>query len=570
MLTSEASVPKPVRQPVRRSRFANWARSNMLWRSYRVGLLLFRTLYIINRERSRVVRARQRGDDVARPDVGALIGILREFRAAAIDLGGLLIKLGQFLGARADLLPQEALDVLGSLHDEVPPERFEDMLKVLETDLRAPWDAVFASIDPQPSGAASIGQVHLARLRDGRVVALKIQRPGIGRIIQTDLRTLRFVLDVVRRLAPGANQFIDLRQLYQEFNRTVNEELDYQREGRNAERFARMFSDDPMIAAPGVLWEYSTRRVLVLEWMDGIKITRFAELDAAGVDRDELAKRLAGAYIRQVLEAGFFHADPHPGNLLVQPGPGSSARLVFVDFGMMGVITPKMRTGLREMFLGAIQRNAHLVMQGADALGFLADSADRETIERVASKLLDRFAAMPAGELREMDPREVMDDVEAVFYDNPLRIPAQFAFFGRAASMLMGLTVQLSPSFNFAEVATPYAQKFLGSNGVGAIFKLLGVENPRELPLDILRETTALARTLGDIPRRLDRVLASAERGELRIVITNPALDPEGAWHPRRGSPLELLTRPVPAWAPLAAIGAVATVWFVARRRSQR
>jgi predicted unusual protein kinase regulating ubiquinone biosynthesis (AarF/ABC1/UbiB family) len=409
--------------------------------------------------------------------------------------------------------------------------------------------------------------VHLARLRDGRVVALKIQRPGIARIIQTDLRTLRFVLDVVRRLAPGANQFIDLRQLYQEFSRTVNEELDYQREGRNAERFARIFADDPMIGVPGILWEYSTRRVLVLEWMDGIKITRFAELDAAGVDRDALAKRLAGAYIRQVLEAGFFHADPHPGNLLVQPGPGSSARLVFVDFGMMGIITPKMRTGLRDMFLGAIQRDAHTVVRGADALGFLADSADREAIERIASKMLDRFATMPAGDLREMDPREVMDDVEAVFYDNPLRIPAQFAFFGRAASMLMGLTVQLSPSFNFAEVATPYAQKFLGGNGVGALFKLLGVENPRELPMDILRETTALARTLGDIPRRLDRVLQSAERGELRIVITNPALDPEGAWHPRRGSPLELLTRPVPAWAPLAAVGAGLAVWLVARRQ---
>jgi hypothetical protein len=174
---------------------------------------------------------------------------------------------------------------------------------------------------------------------------------------------------------------------------------------------------------------------------------------------------------------------------------------------------------------------------------------------------------MPAGDLREMDPREVMDDVESVFYDNPLRIPAQFAFFGRAASMLMGLTVQLSPSFNFAEVATPYAQRFLGGNGVGAFFKLLGVESPRDLPLNILRETTALARTLGDIPRRLDRVLQSAERGELRIVITNPALDPEGAWHPQRGSPLELLTRPVPAWAPLAAVGAALVWWFVAGRR---
>jgi predicted unusual protein kinase regulating ubiquinone biosynthesis (AarF/ABC1/UbiB family) len=556
-----------VMKPPRRSRLAQWARSNMLWRSYRVGLLLFRTLYIINRERSRVIRARQRGDEEARPDVGALVGILREFRATAIDLGGLLIKLGQFLGARADLLPQEALEVLGSLHDEVPAERFEDILGVIETELGEPWESVFASIDPQPAGAASIGQVHLARLRDGRVVALKVQRPGINRIIQTDLRTLRFVLDVVRRLAPGANEFIDLRQLYQEFSRTVNEELDYQREGRNAERFARIFADDPMIGVPGVLWEYSTRRVLTLEWMDGIKITHIEALDAAGVDRDALARQLAGAYIRQVLEAGFFHADPHPGNLLVQPGPGSSGRLVFVDFGMMGVITPKMRAGLREMFLGAIQRDAHMVMHGADALGFLADSADREAIERVASKILDRFATMPAGELRELDPREVMDDVESVFYDNPLRIPAQFAFFGRAVSMLMGLTVTLSPSFNFAEVATPYAQKFLGGSGIGALFKILGIENPRQLPLDILRETTVLARTLGDIPRRLDRVLQSAERGELRIVITNPALDPEGALHPRRGSPLELLTRPVPAWAPLTAVGAALALWLVARLR---
>lgn len=560
----------PIRKRARRSRFANWARSNMLWRSYRVGLLLFRTLYIINRERSRVVRARQRGDDEARPDMRALVSILQEFRTAAIDLGGLLIKLGQFLGARADLLPQAALDVLGSLHDEVPPERFEDILAVLEAELGAPWETVYASIDPLPAGAASIGQVHLARLRDGRVVALKIQRPGIARIIQTDLRTLRFVLDVVRRLAPAANQFIDLRQLYQEFSRTVNEELDYLREGRNAERFARIFADDPMIGSPGVIWEYTTRRVLTLEWMDGIKITRIAELDAAGVDRDALARQLAGAYIRQVLEVGFFHADPHPGNLLVQPGPGSSARLIFVDFGMMGVITPKMRTGLRDMFLGAIQRDAHLVVLGADALGFLAYSADREAIERIASKLLDRFATMPAGDLREMDPREVMDDVESVFYDNPLRIPAQFAFFARAASMLMGLTVTLSPSFNFAEVATPYAQRFLGGSGVGMLFRVLGIENPRDLPLTILRETAALARTLGEIPRRLDRVLDRAERGELRIVITNPALDPEGALHPRRGSALELLTRPVPAWAPLTVVGGALAWWLVTRRRPRR
>src|SRR5579885_3530113 len=337
-----------------------WGRRNRIWRSYRVALLLLRTLYIINRERSRVVHARERGDYEVRPDLEVLLRVLREFQLTAIALGGLLIKLGQFLGARADLLPQEALAELAALQDEVPAERFQDIKCALEREWRAPIGEVCAAIDPEPAGSASLGQVHRARLHDGRIVAVKVQRPGIDAIVRTDLRTLRFVLRIVALVAPAANRIVKLDALYREFSRTVYEELDYQQEARNARHFAEIFADDPFILAPGVISEYSTRHVLVLQWMDGIKITNFEALDAAGVDRLQLANRLTEAYLTQVLEASYFHADPHPGNLMVQPHRDGD-RIVFVDFGMMGTITPRMRDGLRDCFAGVVAQDAALV-----------------------------------------------------------------------------------------------------------------------------------------------------------------------------------------------------------------
>ncbi len=547
-----------------------WSRRNPLWRSYRVGLLLLRTLYIINRERSRVVRAHARGEAEARPNLEALLRILREFRQTAVDLGGLLIKLGQFLGARADLLPPEALDELAALHDEVPAERFEDVKATLERAWRAPIGEVCAAIEPEPTGSASLGQVHRARLHDGRIVAIKVRRPGIAAIVRTDLRTLRFVLRVVGALAPAANRITDLDALYHEFRRTVYEELDYQQEGRNAERFAAIFADDPNILAPGVIWEYSTRRVLVLQWMDGIKITHFAALDAAGVDRDALANRLAGAYFKQVLEAGFFHADPHPGNIFVQPRcpgvPGQEEdRLVFVDFGMMGAITPRMRAGLRDCFEGAALGDPAVFVRGLDALGFLSESANRQVIEQVVAAMLARFGAMPAGRMREVDPRDVLRDVGPALYDQPVRLPAEFAFFARAVGILLGLLTGLSPRFNFARVATPYAREFLGQGTIAGLLRLLGIESLDTLGRDALREGVATARLLAALPRRLDRLLSSVERGELRVIVDSGDLNP-GLRRPTRGrGAAGVLSRPVPLWLPLAAAGVFALVRLLRR-----
>jgi predicted unusual protein kinase regulating ubiquinone biosynthesis (AarF/ABC1/UbiB family) len=536
-----------------------------------VVLLLLRTLYIINRERSRVVRAHARGDYEVRPNLEVLLRVLRAFRQTAVDLGGLLIKLGQFLGARADLLPQEALDELAALHDDVPPERFEDIKGAIEREWHAPLGEVCATIESEPAGSASLGQVHRAQLHDGRAVAIKVQRPGIAAIVRTDLRALRFVLRVVGWLAPAANQITDLRALYREFSRTVSEELDYHQEARNAEQFAAIFAEDPGVRAPAVIPEYSTRHVLVLEWMDGIKITQLDALDAACVDRDRLANQLAGAYFKQVLEAGYFHADPHPGNILVQPD-AEGDRLVFLDFGMMGVITPRMREGLRDCFRGVVAQDGALIVRGLDTLGFLSETADREAIERLVGAMLTRFNAAPTSVRHEgrgpqggVNPREVLGDVETSLYDQPFRLPAQFAFLGRMLGMLLGLTVALSPQFDFAAVATPYAQQFLGRGGLDGVLRLLGVESMEALGRSLLREGIATAQSLATLPRRLDRVLDRAERGELHVVVESAALNARTRRRSGRRRARGALSQPVPVWVPLGLVGAFGLMQLVRR-----
>ena len=543
-----------------------WGRRNRIWRSYRVARLLFRTLWIMYRERNRVMRARARGHLDARPDIDALRAVLREFRKTALALGGLLIKLGQFLSARADLLPAEALAELAQLQDEVPAEPFSDIQGVIERELGAPMDDLFERVDREPSGSASLGQVHRARLHDGREVAVKVQRPDVARIVRTDLSTLRFVLAVVRRIAPSADEMIDVRALYREFSRTVYEELDYQREGRNAERFARLFADDSTIGVPRIVWNHSTRRVLTLEWVDGIKITHLAQLDVAGVDRVALAKKLVGAYFKQVLEVGFFHADPHPGNIFVEPLE-DGVRLNFVDFGMMGSITPRMREGVRDGFLGVVEQDASLVVRGLATLGFIGEHARLEAIEQAVAMMLAQFSNISFGELREVDPADVMTDIEALLYDQPFRLPAQFAFLGRALSMLVGLATTLSPEFNFMDVATPYANQFMRRGGLNGILRLLGVNSTQELGRELVREGASMARVLSTLPTTLERVLERAERGDLRLIIESPSLlDPQNRVRVGKRVATNVLNRPVPVWLPLSLASAVIVTMVVRRR----
>jgi predicted unusual protein kinase regulating ubiquinone biosynthesis (AarF/ABC1/UbiB family) len=485
-------------------------RFSQAMRSLRVTRLLLWTIWVIYRERRRVIRAHEKGNEEVQPNIDVLIKVLVAFRQTALKLGGLMIKLGQFLSSRADLLPEQALAVLSSLQDEVPAEPFSHVVSVIEEELGKPIDQTFSYVESKATAAASLGQVHKAVLAStGEEVAVKVQRPNIDQLVRMDLGSLKFVIRVITRFVNTGN-FIDLKGVYREFERTTYEEIDFVSEAANCKRFKEMFQDDQTIYIPEVYEDYTTRRLLVLEWIDGIKINDYTELEEAGIDRLEVANRTVEAYFHQFFNEGFFHADPHPGNIFVKPGtPENGPVIEFVDFGMVGSVTSAMRKSMKELFLGFLTRDSETIVEELSNLGFIGKGANTSALERGLSLLLDQFYGMTLGEASEMDIPEVADEVGKLLYGQPFQIPAQFAFTGRAISTLVGVATGLAPDFNIIEVAVPYARKFLGLNteDIGRTIQQLMAQ---------LLETVNI---LLKMPRTIERILTKLEAGQFVINI---------------------------------------------------
>ncbi|HLZ58934.1 MAG TPA: AarF/ABC1/UbiB kinase family protein [Ktedonosporobacter sp.] len=488
-------------------------RISQFLRFFRVARLLLWTIWVIYRERKRVVNARARGNYEVQPNVDVLIDVLVAFRKTAIKLGVLMIKLGQFLSSRADLLPERALEVLVALQDEVPPEPFEHVVYVIESELGKPVDQIFSHLERKCTAAASLGQVHKAVLAStGETVAVKIQRPNIDQLVRMDLSTLRFVIWVITRFV-DTREFIDLMGVYREFRRTVFEEIDFMREAENAQRFREMFVHDPTIYIPQIYDAYLSRRVLVLEWIDGIKINDYATLDAAGINRLEVAKRTVNSYFYQFFEEGFFHADPHPGNIFVKKGDEAAGGpvIAFVDFGMVGTLNSGMKKALKGLFTGFIMRDSHALVQALVRLGFIGDGANLAAIERGMELMMEQYYGMTLGEVRQLDMPEVARDVESLLYGQPFQIPAQFAFTGRAVGTLVGVSTGLAPDFNFVEVATPYARSFLG----------LDAEGIGDTVQQIATQLLDSGRVLLTLPRSLERMISKIETGQIEVKLAN-------------------------------------------------
>ena len=477
-------------------------------RSFRVTRLLLWTIWVIYRERRRVLRAHEKGNYDVQPNVDVLIKVLVAFRETAIKLGVLMIKLGQFLSSRADLLPEEALAVLSSLQDEVPAEPFSHVVSVIEDELGKPIDQIFSHIETKATAAASLGQVHKAVLAStGEEVAVKIQRPNIDQLVRMDLNSLKFVIRVITRFVKTGN-FIDLKGIYREFERTVYEEIDFVTEAANCKRFKEMFKDDETIYIPEVYDDYTTRRLLVLEWIDGIKINDYDALEEAGIDRLEVANRTVQAYFHQFFDEGFFHADPHPGNIFVKQGlPGNGPIIEFVDFGMVGSITSSMKKSMRALFLAFLTRDSEAIVEELSNLGFIGKGANTSALERGLSLLLEQFYGLTLGEARDMDIPEVADEIAKLLYGQPFQIPSQFAFTGRAISTLIGVSTGLAPDFNVIDLAVPYARKFLGLN----------TEDIGKTIQQLLAQLLESVNMLLKMPRTIERILTKLEAGQFVI-----------------------------------------------------
>lgn len=483
-------------------------------RFVRVSRLLLWTIWVIYRERRRVIRARERGNYEVQPNIEVLIKVLVAFRVTAIKLGVLMIKLGQFLSSRADLLPDEAIAVLASLQDEVPPAPFEHVVSIIESETGKHIEDTFSVLERKATAAASLGQVHKASLlTTGETVAVKIQRPNTDQLVRMDLSTLKFVIRVITFFVDTTG-FIDLMGIYREFKRTTYEEIDYAAEAANAKRFKEMFKDDPTIYIPRIYDQYVTPHMLVLEWIDGIKINDYVALEVSGISRLEVAKRTVHAYFYQFFVEGFFHADPHPGNLFVKKGVTTADGgpvIAFIDFGMVGSLTRSMKQSLKELFISFLSRNSRALVSALGKLGFIGQDANMIVIERGMSMMMEQYYGMTLGAARELDIPEVAQDVERLLYGQPFQIPAQFAFTGRAISTLAGVSTGLAPEFNFVEMATPYARKFLGldSEGVGQTVQ------------EFLNQALDTGRTLLALPRALEQVITKLETGQIEVKLAS-------------------------------------------------
>jgi predicted unusual protein kinase regulating ubiquinone biosynthesis (AarF/ABC1/UbiB family) len=465
---------------------------------------------VIYRERRRVIRARARGNYDVHPNVDVLIEVLTAFRKTALELGVLMIKLGQFLSSRADLLPERALLVLSSLQDEVPPAPFEHVVYVIESELGKPVEEIFSVLERKCIAAASLGQVHRAVLAStGETVAVKIQRPNIDELVRMDLSTLRFVIRIITRFFDTSN-FIDLMGVYREFRRTTLGEIDYITELENAKRFKQMFGNNPDIYIPRVHEEYVSRRVLVLEWIDGIKINDYPELDAQKINRLEVAKRTVEAYFHQFFDEGFFHADPHPGNIFVKKGSAPDNPVIaFVDFGMVGSVTKNMKRAFKDVFMGFLLRDSRTLVSALARLGFIGDGADMVSIERGLSLMMEQYYGITLGEARNLDISDISRDLDQLLYGQPFQIPAQLAFTGRAVGTLVGVSTGLAPDFNFVDVATPYARKFLGLDAAG-----IG-----QTTQQVFNQLLDAGRTLLTLPHSIERLISKIDAGQVEVKV---------------------------------------------------
>lgn len=465
-----------------------------------------------------------------------------------LRLGPTFIKIGQQFSTRVDILPQEYVDQLSELQDQVPPFPSATALSIVEEELGGSVEDIFDRFDYEPIAAASLGQVHRARLK-GQEVVLKVQRPGLKDLFDIDLKNLRVIAEYLQKVDPksdGAKR--DWVAIYDECASVLYQEIDYTKEAANSELFANNFKDLEYVKVPSIYWEYTTPQVLTMEYVPGIKINKIQALDQLGVDRKRLGRYAVESYLEQILSPGFFHADPHPGNIAVDDVNGG--RLIFYDFGMMGSISPNIREGLLEAFYGVYEKDPDKVLQAMVQMGVLVPTGDLTAVRRTALFFLNSFEERLAAQRKEKEEiaaaeelgfkkplskeekqekkkqrlAAIGEDLLAIAADQPFRFPATFTFVVRAFSVLDGIGKGLDPRFDITEIAKPYALELLR-------FREAGVE---VVVKDLRKRWDRQSQAFYNLFRQADRVeklavvIERLEQGDLKLRVR--ALESERAF----------------------------------------
>ncbi|OWM62816.1 hypothetical protein CDL15_Pgr020110 [Punica granatum] len=376
-------------------------------------------------------------------------------RERVLQLGPTFIKLGQLSSTRSDLFPHEFVDELAKLQDRVPAFSPKKARAFIEKELGAPVDILFKEFEDQPIAAASLGQVHRAVLHNGERVVVKVQRPGLKRLFDIDLKNLKLIAEYFQRSETLGGPTRDWIGIYEECATILYQEIDYINEGKNADKFRRDFRNVKWVRVPLVYWDYTASKVLTLEYVPGVKINRLDMLDSRGYDRSRISSRAIEAYLIQILKTGFFHADPHPGNLAIDVDEA----IIYYDFGMMGEIKSFTRERLLELFYSVYEKDAKKVMKALIDLGALQPTGDLSAVRRSVQFFLDNLLSQTTDQQQTL--AAIGEDLFAIAQDQPFRFPSTFTFVIRAFSTLEGIGYILDPDFSFVKIAAPYAQELL-------------------------------------------------------------------------------------------------------------
>jgi predicted unusual protein kinase regulating ubiquinone biosynthesis (AarF/ABC1/UbiB family) len=399
-------------------------------------------------------------DQIMGLEEGAQQARAEQIRCILTDLGPTFVKVGQALSTRPDLVRQDFLDELIKLQDQLPPFPNSVAFGIIESEFDRSVNEIFREISPNPIAAASLGQVYKAKLYSGEEVAVKVQRPNLKPTLILDLYLMRWFARNLGWLLP-VNIGDDLALIVDEFGTKLFEETDYENEGNNAEKFAENFKNDPLVKVPKIYWDYSSHRVLTLEWIDGVKLTDTEQVKARGLDRDSIIEIGVTSGLKQLLEYGFFHADPHPGNLFAmapEPGSGAPGRMAFIDFGMMDQLDEPLKEALVDAIVHLINQDYEQLVQDFVQLGFLTPGTD---IRPIIPALEAVFADVMGKSVGDFNFKVVTDKFSGLMYEYPFRVPAKFALIIRSVVTQEGLALSLNPDFKIVEIGYPYIARRL-------------------------------------------------------------------------------------------------------------
>ena len=430
----------------------------------------------------------------------------RRLRLALEELGPTFIKMGQMLSTRADIVPPDIFKELQKLQDQVPPVPANEIIEEIESELGSSMEAIFSDFDETPTASASIGQVHKAQLQTGEKVAVKVQRPRIRRTIEEDIDILRTLARLAERHIPEAGMY-DPVGLVNRFARYIRQELDYTLEGRNMDRFARNFADDETVYIPKVYWDLTSGRVLTMELVEGVKISNLEELQESGFNAESVAIKGAEAYLKQIFIHGFFHGDPHPGNILVLPGEV----IGFLDFGIVGRLDSKMMEQLDNVIIAIARKDSMRITEELLRISVVDEDADMDELRADMAEFVDRYYGVS---LSQFQVSELVRDMGEISAKHRIRMNRQFGLLGKVLAGIEGVGRQLDPNFNIIVLIEPFARRLIVQ---------------RMSPKTVLNNFTRLAKDYSDLikslPQDLRIAMEKARSGKLRMEFKHVGLE---------------------------------------------